>query len=155
MVKLEHNKHSVGQSAYHLVFRPKYNVEVFRHPWVKQLCEQAFKDIAERHNITIHEMQVMPDHVHMFIGLPPSLSLSKAFQVIKGASARKILKNCTKWRAFFSYDGQKKPHLWSPGKFYRSVGNVKADVIAHYIANSNKWEFDYLERKQSTLITFQ
>lgn len=152
MVKLERNNHSVGQSAYHLVFRPKYNVCVFRHPWVRGICEEAFKEVAQNHHITIYEMQVMPDHIHIFLGVPPTLSLSKTFQLIKGASSRKIMQKCTKWRAFFSYGGQKKPHLWSKGKFYRSVGNVKADVIQHYIANSNKWDFNYLDNKQSTLI---
>ena len=93
----------------------------------------------------------MPDHVHLFVGLPTQISISKAFQLIKGASARIILKKCTKWKAFFSYDGQKKPHLWSTGKFYRSVGNVRADVIENYIANSNKWNFDYLDKYQSIL----
>jgi len=151
MVKLDHNKHNVGQSAYHIVFRPMYNVSVFRHPWVRQVGEEAFKDVAERHGITIHEMKVMPNHVHMFVGLRPSLSLSKAFQLIKGGSSRIILKKCTTWRAFFSRDGKKKPRLWSPGTFYRSVGNVKADVIENYIANSNKWDFDYLEKTQATL----
>ena len=154
MVELKHNKHSVGQSAYHFVFRPKYNVCVFRHPWVKQVCEEAFKETAEKHNIEIYEMKVMPDHVHMFVGLPTQISISKAFQLIKGASSRRILQKCTKWRAFFSYDGTIKPHLWSKGKFYRSVGNVKADVIEHYISSSNKWDFDYLERTQSTLEAF-
>ena len=150
MVNLEHNNHSVGQSAYHIVFRPRYNVCVFRHPWVKQVCEDALKETAKNHNITIYEMKVVSDHIHMFVGLPPTLSLSKAFQLIKGASSRKILQRCTKWRAFFSYDGRQQPHLWSKGKFYRSVGNVKADIIQNYIANSNKWDFDYLD-KQPTL----
>jgi len=151
MVKLDHNNHSVGQSAYHIVIRPKYNVCVFRHPWVKQVCEEALNFVAEKYDITIHEMKVMAGHVHLFIGLPPTLSLSKAFQLLKGISARMIFQKCTKWRSFFSYRGEKKPHLWSPGKFYRSVGNVKADVIENYIANSNKWDFDYLDKWQSTL----
>ena len=151
MVSLEHNNHSVGQSSYHIVFRPRYNVCVFRHPWVKQVCEEALTEVTRAHNISVYEMKVMPDHIHLFVGLPPVLSLSKAFQLIKGASSRKIFQRCTKWRAFFSYDGQKKPHLWGKGKFYRSVGNVRADVIENYIANSNKWDFDYLDKHQSTL----
>jgi putative transposase len=151
MVSLDRNNHSVGQSAYHLVFRPKYNVCVFRHPWVKRVCEDAFKEIANKYGVMIYEMQVMPDHVHMFIAVPPKLSLSKVFQLIKGASSRKIMQKCTRWKAFFSYDGTKKPHLWSRGKFYRSVGNVRADVIEHYIASSNRWDFDYLNKTQTTL----
>ncbi len=154
MVELEHKKHSVGQSAYHLIFRPKYNVSVFAHPWVKKVCEEALKETAERHKIKIYEMKVMPDHIHMFVGLPPTLSLSKLFQLIKGASSRKIMQKCTRWKAFFSYDGQKKPNLWSPGKFYRSVGDVRADVIENYIANSNKWNFDYLKQTQTTIPSY-
>lgn len=151
MVNLDHNKHNVGQSAYHIVFRPIYNVSVFRHPWVRQVGEEALKEVAERHGMIIYEMKVMPNHIHMFIGLRPSLSLSKAFQLIKGGSSRIILKKCTKWKAFFSRDGKKKARLWSSDTFYRSVGNVKADVIESYIANSNKWDFDYLDNKQSNL----
>jgi len=154
MVELEHNNRSVGQSAYHFVFRSKYNVSVFRHPYSKTVCENAIKQVAKKHNIKIHEMKIMPDHIHMFVGMPTNISISKAFQLIKGASARIFFKKCTRWKAFFSLDGKRKPHLWSPGKFYRSVGSVKADVIEHYIANSNKWDFDYLERKQATLKAF-
>jgi putative transposase len=134
-----------------LVFRPKYNVSVFRHPWVRQVSEGAFKEVAEKHGITLHEMKVMPDHIHMFVGLPTQLSISKAFQLIKGGSTRIFFKKCTRWKAFSSYDGQKKPHLWSTGKFYRSVGNVKLNIIEYYIAHSNKWDLNYLNRYQSTL----
>jgi putative transposase len=154
MVELIRNKHSVGQSAYHLVWRPKYNVEVFRHPWVKELCEHSFKQTAEKYGFVIYEMQVMPDHIHLFLEVPADISLSKTMQLFKGRSAREILQNCTKWRAFFSIDGQRKPHLWSPGKFFRSVGNVKADVIANYIAYSQqKWDFNYTDRHQQKLRT--
>ena len=104
-VELKHSKHSVGQSAYHLVWRPKYNVSVFRHPWVKQVCEDALKESAERHNITIHEMKVMEDHVHMFVELPPTMEVSKALQMLKGASARKFFKKCTVWHRYLSKDG--------------------------------------------------
>lgn len=151
MVKLEHNNRSVGQSAYHFIFRSKYNVGVFRNPWVRQVCEDAIIEMAKNHNITIYEIKVMPDHVHLFVGLPTIISISKAFQLIKGGSARLIFKKCTVWRRFFSRDGKRKPRLWSPGKFYRSVGDVKADVIRNYIANSNKWDFGYLDKYQSTL----
>jgi len=151
MVEIDHNNRSIGQSAYHFVFRPKYNVAVFRHPYPKKVCEDAFKEITKNHNIKIYEMKVMPDHIHMFVGLPTNISISKAFQLIKGGSARIFFQQCWKWKNFFSYDGKKKPHLWSTGKFYRSVGSVKADVIEHYISNSNKWDFDYLKRHQSTL----
>jgi len=41
----------------------------------------------------IHELQVMDDHIHCFIELPPSLSISKAFQLLKGKSSRILRRN--------------------------------------------------------------
>ena len=155
MVELTHNKHSVGQSAYHFVWKPKYNVKVFLHPWVREIGEKAIKDTAERHNIHIYELRVLPDHVHVFAELPPGLHVSKTLQLLKGASAREILKRCTKWRDFFQ-KGHNKVHLWSPGKFYRSVGNVTAGVVEKYIQQSQDgWNFSYLDKTQSCLDEFR
>ncbi len=152
MEKLIHTRHSVGQSAYHFVWRPKYNVKVFAHPWVRSICEDAFKEVAQSYNFVIYEMNVQPDHIHLFVEVPSTISVSKTMQLFKGISARRIFQKCTKWKKFFTYDGQKPARLWSPGKFFRSVGCVKADVIANYIANSQeKWDFDYLSKYQKTL----
>ena len=45
-MELKHNEHSVDQSAYHLVWRPKYNVAVFRHPWPRKVIEEAIRESA-------------------------------------------------------------------------------------------------------------
>jgi len=153
MVELTYNKHSVGQSAYHFVWKPKYNRSIFRDAYSKKVCEDALKFVAKKYNFKIYEMQVMPDHIHLFVEIPNSISISKAFQLFKGISARIFFQKCTKWKAQLSYDGRKKPCLWSPGKFYRSVGNVRADVIQNYIAQSNRWDFDYLNTYQTKLQT--
>src|SRR3989344_5907579 len=121
MVDLTHRKHSVGQSAYHLVWKPKYNVKVFENPWCNQVCEKAIKQAANNHNIQIYELRVMPDHIHVFAEIPPCMNVSKALQLLKGASAREFFRKCTGWKAFFTNNGTRKPSLWSPGKFFRSV----------------------------------
>ena len=155
MVDLTYRKHSVGQSAYHFVWKPKYNVNVFRHTWCKQVCEDAIKQAASNHKIQIYELRVMPDHIHVFAEVPPSMNVSKALQLLKGVSAREFFKKCTGWKAFFANNGTRKPSLWSPGKFFRSVGSVTADVIENYIKNSqDKWDFGYLDKTQTTLSTY-
>jgi len=148
MVELTRRKHSVGQNAYHMIWKPKYNLKIFRHQFPREVCYSAITVAAKKHNIEIYELKVMPDHVHCFAGLPPTMTISKAFQYLKGGSARLFFKRCTVWRAFCSSDGKIQPHLWSPGKFFRSVGNVTADVIENYIAHSQGgWDFSYLEQK--------
>jgi REP element-mobilizing transposase RayT len=43
-------------------------------------------------------MKVMPDHIHMFVGPPTQISISQAFQLIKGGSAKIFFKKCWKWK---------------------------------------------------------
>jgi putative transposase len=150
--ELKHTRHAVGQSAYHFVWRPKYNVSVFASWFPKKVCEGAIKQVANKWKIEIIELKVMPDHVHCFANVPSTISVSMALQVLKGGSARIIFKRCTKWRAFFSRDGKRQPHLWSPGKFFRSVGSVTAETIEAYIKYSQEeWNFDFKDLKQQQL----
>ena len=147
MVELTHRKHSVGQNAYHLVWKPKYNIRVFEKAYPREVCEAGIKYAAKRHGIHIYELKVMPDHIHLFAEIPPTMHVSKALQFLKGCSARYFFKWCTKWRAYYSSDGKKQAHLWSPGKFFRSVDSVSAEVIQNYIAHSQEsWDFTYLEQ---------
>ena len=151
-MELKHTKHAVGQSAYHLVWRPKYNVRVFLHEYPRKVAEQAIKEVAIKWKIEIIELRVMPDHVHFFLQIPTTISLSFALQILKGGSSRIIFKKCTRWKAFFSLDGKRKPHLWSPGKFFRSVGSVTAEVIEEYIKYSQEeWNFNFKDLKQKRL----
>ena len=150
MVELERHKHSIGQSAYHFVWRPKYNFKVFRHPYPRMVCVEALKTVAKKWKIKIYEMEVMQDHVHVFAEVPPTMTVSFALQILKGGSARIFFKRCRIWRLFFLERGLKL-HLWSPGKFFRSVGCVTAEVVHSYIKYSNKWEFEFLKKNQTTL----
>ena len=132
-LNLKATNHGVGQNVYHLVFKPKYATPVFKSTHFRKVCEGAFRLVAIQYGFVIHELQVMSDHVHLFLELRPDVTISKALQLLKGISSRILRRN-------FSYLREAGKHLWSPGKFYRSVGNVSADVIKNYIKHSqNSW----------------
>ncbi len=125
---LKHAKHSVGQNAYHLVWKTKYSAAVFNSLAYRKVCEGAIRQVAINYGFQIYELQVMPDHVHLFVELPITTTVSKALQLFKGISSRML-------RRQFSYLREFKC-LWSPGKFFRSVGNVTSEVIQNYIKYS-------------------
>ena len=125
---LKHKNHSVGQNCYHLVWKTKCSQQIFKSIYYRKVCEGALRLVAFNYDFYIYELQVMPDHVHLFVNLPSTMTVSKAMQLFKGVSSRIL-------RRQFSYLRDYK-HLWSPGKFFRSVGNVSADVIQNYIAHS-------------------
>ena len=130
---LKHLSHSVGQNTFHMVWKPKWCWDPFKFYPVKSVCEAAIRKAAKLHGMTIIELEVMPDHVHCFVEMPPAMSVSYALQILKGYSAAKIFKYHPWLRRYF-----RTGHFWSPGKFYRSVGSVTAEAIQHYIAQSNR-----------------
>ena len=76
-------------------------------------------------------MEVVEDHVHLFLEFHPSTSLSKVIQHLKGGSSYRLFKLHPELREKF-WSGS----LWSSGKFYRSIGNVTTETIKHYINDS-------------------
>ena len=135
-MKLISFSHGYGQLSYYFVTAPKYRYDIFNDPEVKSACEQIFDDIAEMYGFVIYELKVLPDHLHLFVGFKPNVSVSDVVKLFKGISARRLFQRfpCLKRRLWGG-------HLWSRGKFYRSVGNVTADTIKHYIAKSQgDWE---------------
>ena len=139
-MELKSTQHGYGQNTYHLVFVPKGRQKLFKIPSVKESCEQTFYEVAEKYNFTIHALEIQPDHVHLFVGFPPTFAISKVVQLFKGISAYKILHRHPKLR----YSYFRCNHFWSAGKFYRSVGNVTADTIQHYIQQSQHgWNFEH------------
>jgi putative transposase len=113
----------------------------------KNLCEQILMEIAQRHKIQIIEISVMPDHIHMVVSIPPTMSISKAFHLLKGASAHALFKEKPNFRKRYS-----KGHLWSPGKFYRSVGDADLETVVKYVQD-HKYEQTTLDMTSDINLT--
>ena len=103
---------------------------MFKREENKKLCEKILKEIAERHGIIIIEMAVMPDHIHLVVEIPPTMSISQAFHLLKGASSHELFKQQPKFRLRYP-----RGHFWSPGKFYRTVGDADAETTINYVKN--------------------
>jgi len=71
---------------------------------------------------------IRPDHVHLLLSIPPTLSPSRVMQAIKGKSSNKLMRDFRTLRK--SCWGQ---HLWARGYFVTTSGNVTDEVIARYI----------------------
>jgi len=127
MMSLVRGSHSVGQSLYHFEWCPKYRYRMFRKEENKKLCETILIEVAERHRIKIKELNVMPDHVHMIVSIPPTMTVSK-FNLLKGASSFELFRRQPKFRLRYP-----KGHFWSPGKFYRSVGDADLPTVIGYV----------------------
>jgi putative transposase len=88
-------------------------------------------DVANRYEYEIIQMEVMPDHIHIFVGVKPTVAPTDIVRVFKSITAVELFKKYPKLKSFYSRCGS----LWSVGKFISTIGNVSAETIKKYIAD--------------------
>jgi putative transposase len=121
-------KHAVYDLKYHLVWIPMYRKHILTGDVVGYLKE-VFNPIAEEYGFTIDTMEVVEDHVHIFLEAPPRYAPAEVVQIMKKISGRELFKKFPKIRKQL-WAGE----LWNDGYFVRSVGDkVTADIIRKYI----------------------
>ena len=125
---IRRTKHAVFDIKYHLVWVPKYRKHILTGE-VAQYAKEVFQRVAEEYGFWVDTMEVMEDHVHIFLEVPPKYSPAEVVQILKSVSAREVFKKFRRLRKEL-WAGE----LWSDGYFVRSVGDkVTADVIRRYI----------------------
>ena len=128
--------HTVWDCKYHLVWVTKYRDPVLGGD-VGQRCRELLGETARAHEMVVHAGSINRDHVHMLLSIPPSLSVSRAVQYLKGRSSHKLLAEFASLRK--RYWGQ---HLWARGYWVVSSGNVTDEVWVEYIKSQTQPEPD-------------
>ena len=111
---------------YHLVFCPKYRKAVLGGQVAERLKELLMAK-AQELGLTLHTMEVMPDHVHLFVESDPGLAPAKIAAQLKGYTSRIL-------RQEFRFLRSQLPSLWSRSYFISSVGRVSEVTVRRYIA---------------------
>lgn len=128
--------HSKYNCTYHIVFIPKYRRKVMFGNLRREVGETISK-VCKMEGVTIIKAATLPDHVHMYVSIPPKLSVAKAVGRIKGKSALMLFDRHPEYRV--KYDR----HFWARGYYCETVGNVNETTIIKYIAE--QYERDRLE----------
>ncbi|MGC8735072.1 MAG: IS200/IS605 family transposase, partial [bacterium] len=66
LVKVKSTQHAKYQIAYHFVWISKYRKAILTGK-VKEFLEEIFQEIAEEYGFEILSMEIMPDHIHLFV----------------------------------------------------------------------------------------
>lgn len=119
------NAGAVFSLKYHLVWCPKYRRPVLTAPLDARLKE-LLADVASEHGMAVHALEVMPDHVHLFVESDPTLCVAEIVNRFKGRSSRVL-------REEFPALRSRLPTLWSRSYFAASVGAVSEATIRRYI----------------------
>ena len=119
------SKTSVHNVAYHLIWCPKYRRKVLTDQ-VEIRLKQLLYEKSKSNGYSIESMEIMPDHVHLFIKTKPNISVSAIIKHLKGYSSFKL-------RNKFS-DLKKYKSLWTHSYYCETIGLISENNIIKYIA---------------------
>ncbi len=106
---------------------PKYRFKVL-HGEVRLRVREIIKQVCAEMGVTIISGVLSRDHVHMFVEIPPHISVSDLVRRAKGRSSRKIQQEFEHIRK--RYWGQR---FWQRGYFSTTSGNITNDIIMNYL----------------------
>lgn len=122
--------HSIYNLNYHIVFVVRYRHQVLVDG-VDDFLKEQIPEICERYGWEQLAIEVMPDHVYLFLSAPPMVAPNTIARTIKSITARDIFKNYPLLKKAKFWGGS----FWSDGCYYGSAGTVSAATIARYIEN--------------------
>jgi len=120
------NAGSVYSLKYHLVWCPKYRRPVLVDQIAEDLKALLYEKAAEL-KAEIQALEVMPDHVHLFVESDPTLAVQFIVNQFKGYTSRTL-------RQRYPSLVSRLPALWSRSYYAGTVGHVSEEVVRRYIA---------------------
>jgi putative transposase len=78
--------HSRWECKYHVVFVPKWRKKIL-YGKIREYLAKIFHELANQKGCKIIQGNMVQDHVHMLISIPPKYSVSQIMGYIKGKSA--------------------------------------------------------------------
>jgi putative transposase len=127
-MQYKHSRNKVFLINYHLIWCPKRRKKVLVGD-IKIRLEQIINEVAKEKNIEILAIEIMPDHLHLFVSSHPNILIHNLIKAFKGRSSNLLRKEYPELL--------KLPSLWTHSYFVSTAGNVSSDTIKKYIQEQN------------------
>lgn len=114
---------------YHIIWCPKYRKSILTGK-IKDFLVDQLQTISATKGYELLELEVMPDHIHIFISAPPFESPTNIIKILKGVSSLRLFQRYPELKSEYW-----KGHMWSPSYYVGTAGHVSAKTIKKYIAN--------------------
>ncbi len=116
---------AVYNIGYHLIWCPKYRRKVLTGKIAERLKELLIEK-TEYIEVEIKSMEVMPDHIHLFVKAKPVDSPHFILQQLKGYTSRIL-------REEFPQLKSRLPSLWTRSYYVKSAGHISEETVKRYI----------------------
>ena len=114
---------------YHIVWTPKYRRGLLINN-IKVRLEKIIKEVCLEHGCQIKALEILPDHIHVFLTYSPAYPPNKIVKIMKGRSSNILRKEFPELL--------KMETLWTRSYFICTVGNASAATIQKYI--NDQWK---------------
>ena len=128
--------HTKWTCKYHIVFAPKYRRWIIYNE-LKADIGKILRELCQRKGIEIIAAECMPNHIHMFISIPPKYSVSEVMGYLKGKSSLMIFERHANLK--YKYGNR---HFWCRGYYVDTVGK-NAKKIEEYVKNQLQEDYQY------------
>ena len=120
-----HTRHATYEIRYHFAFCPKYRRPVLEGV-VGERLQAIIIEIIGQLGGRVLNVTVQPDHVHLFVEIPPTLAPQQVMHRVKGASSHRL-------RQEFPHLRSRLPSLWTRSYYVGTAGRVSEATIQRYI----------------------
>ena len=128
---MSYSSSAVYEINYHIVWCTKYRKQDMNDE-LKQFLDDQIRTIADSKDWLLLEIEVMPEHIHLFITAPLIIAPTDIVKIIKGVTAKRVFEKFPELRKKELWGN----HLWSPSYYIGTHGNVSAETIKKYIDGS-------------------
>lgn len=119
-----HEGNAVSLLNYHFVFIPKRRKKILVGSIAERL-QEIICDLVVENRWKIIAMEIMPDHVHLFLNVKPTDDPASIMRKIKGTASHHLRKEFPELL--------KIPTLWTPSYFVSTAGNICTETVKRYI----------------------
>jgi len=119
------NAGAVFSLKYHIVWCPKYRRSVLTGD-VEERLRELIEELAAEMEMVVHALEIMPDHVHLFIEADPRMGVAEIVNRLKGRTSRLL-------RQEFPSLVSRLPTMWSRSYYAGTIGHVSEATVKRYI----------------------
>lgn len=121
------SKSSVYNIGYHIIWCPKYRRKVLKDGVDAELKRLLQEKCSER-EWELCSVEVLPDHVHIFVKCRPTDSVCYVVAQLKGYTSHML-------KLQFPHLSKVLPNLWTRSYYAESIGSINEAAIRRYIDN--------------------
>lgn len=127
---MKQNRNVVYDCKFHVVWCPKYRRKVLKDQ-IEERLDVLIRETIEKYKSELIALEIMPDHVHLLVGVDPQFGIHRLVKNVKGRTSRYLREEFPKLKT-------QMPSLWTNSYFVSTVGGAPLSVIKQYIEAQKK-----------------